>query len=187
MVVERHHEAAALSPQRLDRALHLLRRRRLQPGAEGEHALRHMAGNEDGRVAHDVRLVGGGRPVDQHLRLRQQQRLEPVDLGMQRFVLFARGRLHALGLAAGAHQHERCERRERQERDGEGERGDILAAERQSGAVNGVDDGAPGAGLGLCRRAQRDGKKSDNEGGEESAPPRTRTQPPVRRPDRLRH
>ena len=38
---ECHHEAAALAAQRVDRVLHALRRRRLQPGAEGEHAFRH--------------------------------------------------------------------------------------------------------------------------------------------------
>ena len=81
---ERHDEAAAVAAQRVDRVLHALRRRWLQPGAEGEHALRQRARDDDAGVAEDFRLVAARRPGHQHLRLRQQQRLEPVDFGVQR-------------------------------------------------------------------------------------------------------
>ena len=81
---QRHDEAAAVAAQGFDRMLHALRRRRLQPAAEGEHAFGHAARRDQAGVAEDVGLVGGRRPFHQHLRLRQQQRLEPVDVGMQR-------------------------------------------------------------------------------------------------------
>ena len=130
----------------------------------------------------DVGLVGGRRPGHQHLRLRQQQRLEPVDFGaaapwLRRAPRFRRGR----GLAR-AHQH-----------DG-GEHGET----RSSASVSVSAADAPrwrrrstrfgqrfgGAGRRSRARCTRDCGK---EGGEESASPRTRTQPLVRRPDRLRH
>ena len=87
---ERHDEAAAVVAQPVDRVLHALRGRRLQPAAEGEHALGHRAGHDDAGVAENFRLVGARRPGHQHLRLRQQQRLEPVDFGAQRQNLVVR-------------------------------------------------------------------------------------------------
>src|SRR5471032_1652464 len=39
----------------------------------------------------------------------------------------------------------------------------------------------------MRRHAERDAKVCNHEGGEESAPPGTRTQPLIRRPDCLRH
>jgi hypothetical protein len=71
---ERHGEAAALAAQRLDRLLHGLRRRRLQPAAEGQHAFRHAAAGQERGVAEDVGPVAGRRRFHQHLRLGQQQR-----------------------------------------------------------------------------------------------------------------
>ena len=79
---ERHHEATAFAAKPLDRVLHALCRRGFEPAAEGEHAFRHATGNDDAGVAQNVGVVGGRRPGHQHLRRRQQQRLEPVDLGM---------------------------------------------------------------------------------------------------------
>jgi len=64
-------------------------------------------------------------------------------------------------------------------------RGGFMLAEHGGGAVNGIDDARRGARM--HRRTVCDAKTCDCEGGEESAPPRTRTQPLVRRPDCLRH
>src|SRR5262249_4489588 len=64
---------------------------------------------------------------------------------------------------------------------------DFLATKRRQGAMDGVDGG--GAETHVCanRRAVQNGQICGYEGGEESATPRKRTQPLVRRPDCLRH
>ena len=74
-------------------------------------------------------------PFHQHLRLRQQQRLEPVDLGAQRHRLVARQALVCDGLAARAQQHEGGEHGERQQADDQREAGDVLAAQSGGGAA----------------------------------------------------
>ena len=129
---ERHHEAAALAAQRLDRALHALRRRRLQPGAEGEHALRHSARHHDTGIAEDFRLVAAGGPGHQHLRLRQQQRLEPVDVGAQRHAFVLRRAGERGGAAPRAQQHDDGEHREEKQPEGQGEFAKLLARSPRS-------------------------------------------------------
>ena len=99
----------------------------------------------------------------------------------------ARRGFDAFGGLARAHQHDGGQHREAEQSERQRERGDVLAAERGDGACNGVEHAGRQARLGTSRRAERDAKLCDDEGGEESAPPRTRTQPLVRRPDRLRH
>ncbi len=131
-------------------------------------------------------FVGTRRPVHQHLRLRQQQRLEAVDLGVHRDDVVARAGLDPVGSLARAHQHDDGEHRKAEQCERQRE-WQFRPAERGDGAVNGVDDAGRQPIVGASRRAERDAKICDDEGGEESAPPRTRTQPLVRRPDRLRH
>jgi len=135
---ERHHKAAALAVQRFDGVLHALRRRRFEPVAEGEHALRHRARNDDAGVAEDIRRVVGLRPGHQHLRLRQEQRPQPVDLGIECHGFIARGRLDAVGGFAGAHQHHGSKHGKAEQPECERERGDLLAA-HAGGALNGID------------------------------------------------
>ena len=104
---ERHDEAAAVAAQLVDRVLHALGGGRFQPGAESEHALARRAGHDDAGVAENIgRFLARRRPGDDHLRLRQQQRLEPVDLGVERHRLVARAIFDALGTGAGAQQHD---------------------------------------------------------------------------------
>ena len=109
---ERHDEAAAVAAQPVDRVLHALRGRRLQPAAEGEHALGHRTGHDDAGVAENFRLVGARRPGHQDLRLRQQQRLEPVDFGAQRQILVVRRAFIDGRGFARAQQHDGGEHRE---------------------------------------------------------------------------
>ena len=153
---ERHGEAAALAAQHLDRRFHALGRRRLQPAAEGEHALRHAAAGQDRGVAENGGHVAGRRPFHQHLRLGQQQRAQPVDLGVQRRRVVARGSFQAVGEPARAQQHQHREHGEDDESDGERERGDVLPAERGRGAAHRVADGAQDAGLGAARAPRSD-------------------------------
>ena len=128
------------------------------------------------------------RPGHQHLRLRQQQRLEPVDFGAQRHGLVVRRafirRRRPCACAAA--------RWWRAPRSRPGTSVSVRVAScwrlsRRDGADHVVDEAKGRAHAGASRRAERAAKRCKNEGGEESAPPRTRTQPLVRRPDCLRH
>ena len=109
---QRHHKAAALAAQRLDRALHALRRRRFEPAAESQYAFRHATGDNNAGVSDDVRRVVRRVPGHQHLRFRQQQRLEPVDLGTQRHAVFGRRGFGPMCRLAHADQHDGGEHRE---------------------------------------------------------------------------
>jgi len=77
-----HGEAATVGAQARDRVFHALRRGGFQPGAEGEHARRPRTDDRD--IAQNIRLVRCRRPGHQHLRLRQEQLPQPVDLGLHR-------------------------------------------------------------------------------------------------------
>ena len=166
--------------QCFDRLLHALRIGRLEPAAEGQHALRHAADHQQRGVADDLRPVAGRGPCDQHLRLRQQQRLEPVDFGAQRHRVVARSRCaraawrrvrSSTSVASAAKQTRADDQRE-------------APMSWRRGAAMRLAMRAPSA----ARPAHKsDAEDARTQGGEESAPPRTRTQPPVRRPDRLRH
>ena len=177
---ERHDEATALAAQGVDRVLHALRRRRLQPGAEGKHAFRRRARYDHAGVADDVRLVRAGRPGHQHLRLRQQQGLEAVDFGAQHHGFVLRRGLRQGGGFARAQQDDDGQRGEAEQTECRGGGGNLVVAYRCGGAGKAVDE----ARAGVRRRAARHGK---NQGGEESAPSRTSTQPLARRPDCRRH
>ena len=86
---ERHRERLAARAQRLDRPLHGARLARIEPGAEGQDAMR--GGNADhGWIAFDERLIGGGGPVHHHLRFRGEQSVGAVKIGPQRRNLVVR-------------------------------------------------------------------------------------------------
>ena len=74
-------EAFAALAQRRHRAFHRLRLVGIEPQPEGEHAMRRVGVGDEADVADDLGLVVGGRPGDQDLRLRAQQRIDAVDLG----------------------------------------------------------------------------------------------------------
>ena len=89
-VGHRHGEAHAARAQRIDRALHVAGRIGLEPGAEGEHALRRVAAGDQRGIADDFGLVGRRRPGDEDLRLREQQAIGAVDGGLGCDALVAR-------------------------------------------------------------------------------------------------
>ena len=73
-----HGKCLAAAAQSLDRLLHRGGALLVEPAAEGE---RPMCGGsaDERRIALDGRLVGSRRPIDPDLRLRQQQRVGPVE------------------------------------------------------------------------------------------------------------
>ena len=79
---ERHGERLAAAPQRFDGLLHRLRLGGIEPTAEGEHAVRR-GDADDVEVALDAGLVGGRRPIDDHLRLGLQQGVGAIEIGAQ--------------------------------------------------------------------------------------------------------
>ena len=144
---ERHDEAAAIAAQRVDGVLHALRRRGLQPGAEGEHALGHVARDNDCRVAKNVRPIVAAAQATSTCGSDNSSALSRSISALQRHGLVARGAFRALG--ARAHQHDGRQRGEANEAEGEGEAGDVLPAD----AADGIEcRGHAGAG----RRGERD-------------------------------
>ncbi len=98
---ERGGEAFAARAQRVDQPLHRARLVRLEPGAEGEHAMRRIGAGDQRRIADDLGLVDRRRPGHQDLRVGAQQRVDAVDLGAGRDDLVAGGRF-GLGEPRGA-------------------------------------------------------------------------------------
>ncbi|MGY3222946.1 hypothetical protein ACVIM5_003553 [Bradyrhizobium sp. USDA 4512] len=125
-------ERLALLAQRVDGVIHLQRRLGRQPGSEGEDALRRAFLRHHQRdVARDLRPVVAGGPGDQDLRLDEQQRAQPVrlrlqvrDLGLQ--LLLVPRRAHP-----GAHQEDRGDGREADQRKRRREDRDLLVIEAE--------------------------------------------------------
>ncbi len=67
---QRHDEAAAVTPQRIDRFFHAVRCGGLKPGPECEDSFRHASRRDHGDIAENLRLLGGCRPGYEDLRLR---------------------------------------------------------------------------------------------------------------------
>ena len=117
---EMEQEAFAGFQQRVDRVVHPQRRLGRHPGSEGEHPLRlqrrilrQRRGRDQQRdVAADLRTVVAGGPGDQHLRLGEQQRAEPVGFDLQALDVAAQPRLAGGGAQPGAHQQDGGEHRE---------------------------------------------------------------------------
>ncbi len=149
---ERHHEAAALLAQGLDRVLHALRRRRFQPGAEGEHALRHRTRYRDAGIADDFRLVGARRPGHQNLRLRQQQHLVMVEFGAQQRGFVMRRGLRDGGGLARAQEHDDGQHRKAEQAERHGGGGNLLTVCQ----VDEVDDAVENARAGMAGAPQSD-------------------------------
>ena len=79
---ERHGEAFAARAQVRRPALRSPARLvGVEPGAEGEHAMRRVGVGHEGGVADDLGLVVGGGPGHQDLRIGAQQHVDAVDLG----------------------------------------------------------------------------------------------------------
>ena len=130
-----HDEAAALAAQIGNRLFNMLGGDRLQPGAEGQHPLRAMSGDDQRRIAKDFRFIVGGGPGDQHLRVRQQKLLEAIGLGLQRHRVVSPAAIVATGLAAIADQHDGGEDGEPSRAGQHSEAHDLLAVEVSEGAA----------------------------------------------------
>ena len=116
--------------QCVDRMVHLQRRFRRQPGSEGEEALRlRLLRHQQRRVAGDFRAIVAGRPRNQDLRFREQQRPEPVGLDLQFPDIGAQPRLASGGADAGAHQEDRRHHGEAEQRQRRGQHREFLAIE----------------------------------------------------------
>ena len=101
-----------------------------------------MARYDEGAVAEDFGLVVGRHPGHQHLRFRQQQLLETVDLGLQRGAVVGRPGPIAVGGAAGADQHGGGEHGEAQQAGKEREGRNILPVKRGDGVADRIRFGA---------------------------------------------
>ena len=93
---ECHHEAAPIAPQDVNGLFHAVRGRGLEPSAECKRAFRQTARCNDGDITDDIRMLRGGRPGHQYLRLRQQECLEPICFGLQSSDLVARIRFNLI-------------------------------------------------------------------------------------------
>ncbi len=163
-------------------SFHALRRRRLQPGAESQHAVGQRTRNNDGGVAENFRSVVGSCPGHQHLRIGQQQLLEAIDFGLQRHGVVSVTRARAGWLRGACGSGRLSPARAKQANPASNVKGgDFLPVER----CRRRDQAPPSRPRPGC--ADMTQIFSEDGCGEESAPPRTRTQPLVRRPDRLRH
>ena len=78
----RHGEGNAPRAQSIDRALHVAGGLRLEPSAEGEHALRRIGGGDQRGIADDFGLVGAGGPGDENLLFGEQKRVGAIDRGL---------------------------------------------------------------------------------------------------------
>ena len=77
----RHGEGDAARAQSIDRTLHVAGGLRLEPGAEGEDALRRFGGGDQRGIADDFGLVAPGGPGDENLLFGEQERIGAIDRG----------------------------------------------------------------------------------------------------------
>ena len=148
--------------QRVDRMVHLQRRFRRQPGTEGQDALRWMllgVRHQQRGVAADLRAIVAGRPRDQDLRFRKQQRAQAVGLDLQVADVGAQPRLVPSRAQPRAHQQDRGHHRKAEQRQRRGQDRDFLVVE-----IEECRDHLPErqiAGISRRDRHQRGGAKSD--------------------------
>ena len=107
-------------------------------------------------VAGNPRPVIAGGPGDQHLRLGEQQRAQPIGLRRQLVDLGAQ-----LGFVGGrarpvAHQKDRRDHREAEQRHRGGENGKLLVAE-----IEPVGDGIGNRGVGSSGDSRRQQRRKD--------------------------
>ena len=144
-------KALAGLAQRIDGMIHLQRRFRRQPGAEGQDALRlilrRIRRHQQRDVAADLRAIVAGRPRDQDLRLGKQQRAETVGLDLQALNVGAQPRFVVGGADAGPHQQDRRHHGETEQRQSRRQHRDFLTIESEEGR-NRLLDGGEIAGLG---------------------------------------
>ena len=180
---ERHGERLAAAPQRFDGLLHRLRLGGIEPTAEGEHAARR-GDADDVEVALDAGLIGGRRPIDDHLRLGLQQGVGAVEIGTQRRGFVVRLGFLADRARARPHQNDRGDDGEQQQTEDQNQRDDRVAVE----AVRSIEyERAPCKRrplLGAGRAGPEDGH-GNADGREETASPWMSVMP--HRPELVRH
>ena len=178
-----HRKSAAVATQRINGLFHTLRCRGLQPCPERKHALARGRRHEHCGITDDLRLFGSGRPSHKNLWLRQQQCFEPIDISAQRCDFIAGIDLGTVCASAYAKHDHDCKQCKAEQGEDERQRRDLLFAEGRQRAMHGTHQRCAELCLGADRRAAQAQKTCEDEGGKESASPRTRTQPLVRRPD----
>ena len=109
-------EPFAALAQNVDRAIHLLRRRRRQPGSERQDALRRFLGGERGDVAADLRPILARGPGDQDLGLGKQQRAVAVGFALQALDFAAQAGLVPCRAQARSHQEDGGDDRKAEQR-----------------------------------------------------------------------
>ena len=126
---ERHDEAAAVAAQVVDRVLHALRGGRLEPGAEGEHAIARRAGRDDAGVADDVgRVLGRRRQATSTCGSDSSSALSRSISALSDIASSRAAFSDALGAAARAQQHDGSEHGEADQAERQRQPGDILPA-----------------------------------------------------------
>ena len=182
-----HDKSATFAAQAVDRRFHAMGGGGLEPGTECENPFGHAAGRNDAGVAQNFGLLGCRCPGHKDLRLREQQRLEAIDLGLQCGRLVVRRGLRAACISVRPQQKEAGKQNKSDECKDQRQRVDLLATKHCNRAMDSIDCRRAEMHVGVSRSVGHDGKICGREGGEESVSPRTRTQPLVRRPDCLRH
>ena len=185
---ERDREALAAPEQPVDVGFQMQRLFGTQPGRKGQELVGREVGRDDRGVADDLRH-GIVVPRHHHLRLRQQEVVEPVDLGGQRRHLgIGAGALGAEPFI-GAHQQDGADHREEQHADEQGEPGQFVLVERLERLHIGEPERDRVAfRRGLAGEAHEYGAGAGNAVGSEhraSAP--MRWHPHAARPDQVRH
>ena len=181
---QRHDEAAPVAAQRIDRMLHALRRLRLEPGAEGKYAL--VARCRAAMIVVSPKISGWSSAAvqatstcgsDSSSALSRSISAVSV-IAWSRAALSIRSawlRVRNSTMVASAAKQTRP-KRQRQP-------GDVLTA----GCCQRADQVKSASAAARAGAVSAIKVRAAATGGEEAAPPRTRTQPLVRRPDRLRH
>ncbi len=124
-----------------------------EPNASTRCGMR-CAGHQRG-VAENVRLVVGRRPRHQNLRLRHQQRVEAIALGLERHDLVAERGVGRCRAQPRAHQHDGRDDREQQHAEGQRHGDDVAAIELREGVEIDVEDAGCGASRRRRSRASR--------------------------------
>ena len=123
-------KAHAARAQGVDPTLHVAGGIRLEPGAEGEHAVRRVGGCQQRLIADDLGLVGGGGPGHDDLRLGEEKRIGAVDRGLGCDGVIARRGLDLDQTRACAHEQDRRHHGKAENAERERERGNLVAIER---------------------------------------------------------
>ena len=181
---EGHRESLAAGAQSFDRLLHRGGALRIEPTAEGQHAIRRGSADQR-RIALDGRLVGCRRPVHHDLRLRQQQRIGAVEIAAQCGNLVVRGGFQPHQPTACAQQQDRRDHREQQKSGEQDDGRDLMTVYAARRALDELVQDKLRRLVGPGRRRRHPKSHQKSNGQRESVEPRTSVAPAA--PDRVRH